>query len=121
MITADEDITVDGNIRDNKKLLAAWIFSNFVGHLDKPEVSTTLRDIGKDQMPDTLWIVTCYACDDHTAIAVSNQNHALEFFKKDSIAHILNMGFQSNFQISQMYTFPLSGESGSIDLVSLCG
>ena len=51
MITADEDITVDGNIRDNKKLLAAWAVSNFVSRLDKPEVGAALKDIGKDQMP----------------------------------------------------------------------
>jgi len=51
MITADEDITVDGNIRDNKKLLAAWVVSSFVNRLDKPEVGTALKDIGKDQMP----------------------------------------------------------------------
>jgi len=51
MITANDDITVDGNIRDDKKLLAAWVVSSFVNRLDKPEVGSALKDIGKDQMP----------------------------------------------------------------------
>lgn len=51
MVTANEDITVDGNIKDNRKLLAAWAVSNFVSRLDKPDVGATLKDIDKDQMP----------------------------------------------------------------------
>ena len=51
MITANDDIVIDGNIRENKKLLAAWVVSSFLSRLDKPEIGTTLKDIGKDQMP----------------------------------------------------------------------
>ncbi|MHA1950305.1 MAG: helicase HerA domain-containing protein [Candidatus Thorarchaeota archaeon] len=51
MITANDDIAIDGNIRDDRKLLAAWVVSSFVSRLDKPEVGTSLRDIGRDQMP----------------------------------------------------------------------
>ena len=54
MITTSEDVTIDGNIRDDKKLLAAWAVSNFVNRLDKPEVGMALKDIGKDQMPINL-------------------------------------------------------------------
>lgn len=78
MITANEDITIDGNIRDNKKLLAAWIVSNFVSRLDKPEVGTTLRDIGRDQMPANIGLfvnnvtVTSKPC----ILPIAGFNHA---------------------------------------------
>jgi hypothetical protein len=51
MITSNEDIVIDGVIKDNKKLLAAWVVSTFLTRLDQPEAGLNLTDIGKDQMP----------------------------------------------------------------------
>ena len=78
MITANKDISIDDNIRDNKKLLAAWIFSSFMSRLDKPEVGTALRDIGREQMPANIGLfmnntrVTSKPC----ILPISGFNHA---------------------------------------------
>ena len=77
MITINEDITADGNIRDNKKLLAAWVVSSFMSRLDKPEVGTALRDISRSQMPANigLFMNNTRVTSKHCILPIAGFNH----------------------------------------------
>lgn len=77
MVTSNEDIIIDGAIKDNKKLLAAWLFSNFLTRLDKPEVGTVLKDIGKNQMPINIgrFIDNSRVASKHCIVPITDLNH----------------------------------------------
>jgi len=57
MITPNEDIRVDGSVKDDQKLLAARVVSTQVRRLDRPQAGMNLKDMTKDSMPATVGLI----------------------------------------------------------------
>jgi len=51
MVTPDADVVVNGAVKEDQKLLAAWTVSSLVSRLDKPRLSEGLRDVPDEALP----------------------------------------------------------------------
>jgi hypothetical protein len=58
MVTANEDILVDGHVKDDQKLLAAWVVSTMIKRLDRTEnAAAPLKDLPAEMMPVRLGLL----------------------------------------------------------------